>query len=1205
MFFIQGSGQTIFRDFGCDALIDSKSTDLKVIKKDIPRTPFLGSAAEWELHYSKWAALSEQTPDYYTQGDMSSGNLFLIYGTMPFKKNVETLNHYAQQLTKINFAFVNNQGVLCGMSLCCRKDDPSYWLVALTLNTHLPPDKRDVYILSNANPDDCQFIQMSQNPNEMEDEALMNLLKYRAAYILFNNQLFYVNNYFKITPLIVDDKEFIELKELFPITQNVLKNIPPKIRERIRAITDHPLTSRISEVPVSDSFLEKTLLDKVCSPLIEALLKQVISNQGKCHPYAEVIDLCLEHAGENKPYPDNQSLLDFLLINSDKILNNKLLQKMCLMNLEPTAVQILSCFDEQSDLFQILDELYALTDMDEFLLNMHLHLVVKLDQLDLLEQYQSFKQDRTFIELLHHHLFWESYPFFKACLQNETSTQALRFIAKSTHSNEFVSSLIEKPLVSTRVWENLASKELACLTEDFWLTIGCQLQLDLPDIPLSELLALIEELRQLPELAEFFLPRILASYVAKIPDEKRVSQIAHMNLYFGEILIKLNQARALRNRSLAPEVLLNFGNNYLQNPERNFDEILAFCETEQQLRACIILLELNMDRIRILSILINPALVSMICHADELQLKQFIPDILTTNWKILAIAEFYKWPASSDRKACLILMIHDAIRADQLWPLHKLFTEYPYLSALVIKLYQSGKTADFLYEFCFDPIRHQAIHLLKAEDIEFDLDRLTPEVCQLILTSAHLLKINKHPHLLKPCFDLTLPFLYQFADEKPDYPYLLLKLHQQIDSLKDEAVNKAQTPLLTPLKDLFEAHLTVCQQAQAYALPVSSILPSLRKTTLLAHALKALKGQDMDSKIKLALLQQLYIGFAALEDNPNLNEHISNQALQALTIYYSDSDSDSDSDGLLAVEKPYPDFKALITTPSLALAILVLHQHQLPLKPLLDLHPEKQQKILPLINYLNQNTVNNQDEYYQLGVQSAHEGNFDFLHMLVWISKNILPDERPLAVDLLVNTSKAIQEKTPEVFKSYLYPFSLPNAERYGSETGIRLLLINRLNELKVDKKMISCLLEDSERGKKFFSLVLKVEDQCEKLRNRLSRKSDTKFALYLEPERTYRAELYQLAFQSLTSQPPVQFAQEIARIEAPLLKIADQDRHPWIRKILSAITNTLGIIPGGIPLFIHKYQTGDFLFFSHTVTSNGIRQLDRNVTNILLAPIA
>lgn len=156
-FLIEGDAKTVYTAFGQSNLVASEAKR-SLIRIDVDRTRFFGTLVECLHHRRVW--LSRQSSNRnYAQGNMSAGNLFLLFGSLPlpFFKGRDTSSEEAKadvvrNTESICFAYVDENQDLHGLLLHYRKDDPTKWILGLSKNPHLEPGKVDIKVLTSFDP---------------------------------------------------------------------------------------------------------------------------------------------------------------------------------------------------------------------------------------------------------------------------------------------------------------------------------------------------------------------------------------------------------------------------------------------------------------------------------------------------------------------------------------------------------------------------------------------------------------------------------------------------------------------------------------------------------------------------------------------------------------------------------------------------------------------------------------------------------------------------------------------------------------------------------------------------------------------------------------------------------------------------------------------------------------------------------------------
>ena len=246
-FLIEGNAQTIYSAFGRSAFVNSDKATVS-LELDIFRTHFFGTAEECKTHLDAWSDLSLEVKNSYTQGNMSAGNLYLLFGDFPFidleKEDQETER---AGLSNVCFAYVDEQKVPSGFLLYYRKDNPKQWILALTKNNHLPPTERQVLILTSFDPRPfchapCKISQVNANRNFSKS---ISSPKLEAFFKMLINSRGQINphadlieqflQYVSLSPKFMDNEELLELfhSNLATILDNKILNYVQQIELRL------------------------------------------------------------------------------------------------------------------------------------------------------------------------------------------------------------------------------------------------------------------------------------------------------------------------------------------------------------------------------------------------------------------------------------------------------------------------------------------------------------------------------------------------------------------------------------------------------------------------------------------------------------------------------------------------------------------------------------------------------------------------------------------------------------------------------------------------------------------------------------------------------------------------------------------------------------------------------------------------------------
>lgn len=181
-----------------------------------------------------------------------------------------------------------------------------------------------------------------------------------------------------------------------------------------------------------------------------------------------------------------------------------------------------------------------------------------------------------------------------------------------------------------------------------------------------------------------------------------------------------------------------------------------------------------------------------------------------------------------------------------------------------------------------------------------------------------------------------------------------------------------------------------------------------------------------------------------------------------------------------------------------------------------------------------------------------------------------------------------------------------------------RILLLNRLQALvgkgftqEQCNALRAILFDDnSPQHAKLLTAARTIEHACGDIENNLKAKpslaaESTLASTIPTAMQAYKASYYDLVHQSLTEEPLAKedVKQKIAAFEQPILLMADQSSHPWLRKAFSALVNAVTVIfTLGQANQQHKEETGRYGFFSVTPSHEKVDDFKLKVSAALSA---
>ncbi|VEG91558.1 Uncharacterised protein [Legionella spiritensis] len=888
-------------------------------------------------------------------------------------------------------------------------------------------------------------------------------------------------------------------------------------------------TARIGKMRMSESILANTLLPAADSPLIAAIIKEIITPKGTINHHSDVLNLCTESVGdpEKDGFPENQTLLARLVTSPGSIINDPLLQKIALSHTNPAPHQILSCLDNTGSLCNTLQSVYKRME-DYGFQSRIIDLVFFLDKERQFDKFALFSEDN-----------W-SFP-----------------------------------------------------EDNFAQTVVCQLVLNQPEITIEQLQSLILLLKGSFHLKQFVNPYELADYLLRKKENDTVEPLATLTVlsdYFKDLLQKFKRIAQVRGKPLPPDILQDAGMRYLTEPDSDIPALLTLCENVEQTKAALVLLEQGYRDTNLALIVANPVLVAAINKLADLKLCLLIDSLFDDPFKLPVLAGLYRWPQPLDQTACLLLWIQGRLQADKFERLRHTLQEYPYLSRLLVNLHNKGYSPDFLEKVSQNPVLHQGLRVLDSCDIAFVEEHITAEAGVLLALIAQDIKGNEFQSPVKKYLATLLPLLMDYFNGETE----LSELSVGIETLDLNDENDTALCCET-IKTTVVNYLGMIAEAKSIGfLELETVFVAPATCRFLAKAISKLaehndsSALDHDSKLVTDIKRQLFHEFASgAIDAGILDDVVLDNAVRALQTAYLDNRE--------AAKHQTPYFRIFVTSQALASAVLLLSQHGLSTRELLQRDAESQRQGLQAIQYLKDMAQDNEDTV-RLALAMDDKGH-DFRRMLSFIKR--LPKAHQ-ADAVHWACSFIATRKTCGLLKVMSFDDSTDPV--IAREVLTRISLVNRLRVLDLDNanEMIDLILNNTARGRFVLDLILRIEKECQAMRRRLRKDAPLKFDGFVEPERLYRRNIYNLVRETLqakTRPSGDELAKRIDDIAKPLLTVASQDRHPWIRKSMMIISNALSLLLTiGIANAVRKYNTGDFWFFSRTTTSDAVLALDRSI---------
>ncbi|MGM9454361.1 hypothetical protein ACTAZI_13620 [Legionella bozemanae] len=170
-----------------------------------------------------------------------------------------------------------------------------------------------------------------------------------------------------------------------------------------------------------------------------------------------------------------------------------------------------------------------------------------------------------------------------------------------------------------------------------------------------------------------------------------------------------------------------------------------------------------------------------------------------------------------------------------------------------------------------------------------------------------------------------------------------------------------------------------------------------------------------------------------------------------------------------------------------------------------------------------------------------------------------------------------------------------------------RFICVRQMQDLKLRKDLIELAAqEESEEAERFRQVILRVEAQCKKIHERLS--GATSFSeMHIKwkgAEEAYRKTLYTISYDALMN-PYADVRPTLKNAEKEILKIVDpeieSDLYRFLYNALVVIANIISCILflGGANGYKY-YKTGNFWFFNQARSGEEIRELNKDVLELI-----
>lgn len=165
-----------------------------------------------------------------------------------------------------------------------------------------------------------------------------------------------------------------------------------------------------------------------------------------------------------------------------------------------------------------------------------------------------------------------------------------------------------------------------------------------------------------------------------------------------------------------------------------------------------------------------------------------------------------------------------------------------------------------------------------------------------------------------------------------------------------------------------------------------------------------------------------------------------------------------------------------------------------------------------------------------------------------------------------------------------------------------RFICVNQMQGLGFKKDIIDLVAQDTEEAKRFRQVILRVEEQCKIVYERLA-SSQSYRSMFLEwqkEEESYRKKLYQIAYDGLLN-PNSNSQIKLQQVQNHILHVVDPHFKSDLYKALVVITNIIiTILTFGLANAIKYKNTGNCWFFNHTRSWEELRSLNGEIVSLI-----
>lgn len=175
-----------------------------------------------------------------------------------------------------------------------------------------------------------------------------------------------------------------------------------------------------------------------------------------------------------------------------------------------------------------------------------------------------------------------------------------------------------------------------------------------------------------------------------------------------------------------------------------------------------------------------------------------------------------------------------------------------------------------------------------------------------------------------------------------------------------------------------------------------------------------------------------------------------------------------------------------------------------------------------------------------------------------------------------------------------------------AQELRTRFICVKQMQDLGFNNDIISFAAEkDNLNASRFRQVILKVEEQCKTIHERLLKSSTEreKVGQWQRADERYRKTLYSLAYDAIIKDQ-MNLDIKLKKAEKEVLDIVDPQIGTIVRKAFIVIANIfITLLTIGAANYIKGQKTGNYWFFNQTVSGEELRALDKEIIALIAAP--